>query len=127
MIPHNLAKYQPCVDSMINQVVVFANVGDPGASTVLVDTGALAAGFYDIIFSMNTYIALASTTIVFEWRDATNASSIWNLIYNSPATKCDVFNLRNLKVQASQRFRWYCYGALTGVFGAGIIATRRAI
>ena len=127
MFPHDLARWQVSLDSLLNQTISWSNLTNPGATGIIVDTGALPAGFYDVSFEVSVNVALAVTSIVFEYRDAANSASLWNLIYFTAGARSDIYQLHNIKVALNQRFRVYLYATFTGLASVGLIVTRRAI
>lgn len=98
---------------------------NPAATAVIVDTGQLPAGIYDMQLYM-AYAASAAPEGYLEWqhRNAANVATLatWRMGTRGPGY--DAFTTRfSVLVQLNERYRLVCTAGLTGV-GGGTISHR---
>lgn len=85
---------------------VSANSVAPAAAAVLADTGALAAGIYDVDIMMAVADTLAvGKGIVIEHRDAPNTGFVNAGLAGCPAGNGSQFNAKGIVVQLNERIR----------------------
>lgn len=126
MNPSDQARQVGVVDSWLAQTHVVGSAGDPTGGMVLGDTGALAAGFYDVTLQFNTTVALHNDQFEFEWRNAGNDAIIFYLQVMTAGAATLEFSWHNIKVADSERIRGYVVSNITGIVRTAILAVRRA-
>lgn len=126
MNPSDQARQVGVVDSWLGQTIAFGSGATAPAETLLAETGALAAGFYDVFFMVANRLAQGDNALHVLWRNAANSSNIWCQILALENNHNISFTLRNVKIAANERFQWYSVAGLTSLYHVSIIATRRA-
>lgn len=80
-------------------------VAAPANNTILADTGALAAGVYNVTIIMaSDDIAPSSAFVALERRDAANAANIWSQLFVTGSTLNPVLTLR-VNISLNERIR----------------------
>jgi len=101
---------------------------NPAANSVVVDTGALAAGDYDVIFLLTlTNSVMAQEFIQLEHRDAANAVSLtrWPMAGRDGVLSASLTMTFTMTLALNERFRITNGTAITGRVGGTIMAKLR--
>jgi hypothetical protein len=126
MNPSDLARYVGAAPTWLAQYLAFGGKNNPAANDILADTGAMAAGYYDVFWNCASTAAVTDYTLIFSWRDAANTGDFWNQCFCSAGAITMNGFLLGVKVGANERFKLWFPQALTGVIRGGIVAVRRA-
>lgn len=125
MEPTDRAKRTGVVNSWEAQSALIDNEQtDPVNGTVLVDTGQLPAGYYDVYGFVGGNAAHYRFSL--EHRNAANAASLATMHGSVTAGLAFQAGYTNRKVALNERFRIRVYYDATGTFGSSIVWTRRA-
>jgi len=126
MNPSDQARQVGVVDSWLAQSLFFTTGNDPGDGAVLLDTGPLTAGYYDLRAGLAVSAALGVYNIVLLWRNAANNDTLWAEVIITSGADYRTIELKNFKLNQNERFRWFVLNAWIGWFSASIIIIRRA-
>jgi len=126
MNPSDEARWIGAAPTYIAQYMGAAGLQNPGNNSLLCDTGAVGGGWYDIFVVVTASNQLGVSNLDFQWRNAANSANVLDIPFFGYTELALSFELRNIKVGAGERFRFYITGGFTGIVGASIFAVRRA-
>jgi len=126
MDPRDEARQIGVVQSWLAHSGGFGGVQNPGANTIIADTGPVAFGYYDIVWMVTTNCALTAGQLDIQWRNAANDANIADVPLFANSQLCFIATWPLLKVSSGESFRVFSSAGFTGVVGAGIFAIRRA-
>jgi hypothetical protein len=125
MNPSDQARQVGIVNSWLAQHEQSGAVATPTAGQVILDSGQLPAGYYDVTFFIGVSATTAWNDLTLEHRDATNAVSISSQGILSPAMTTILLTYLNIKVATNERFRLISNGNLGyNVWGTDVIIRR---
>ena len=108
------------------QVIVTSTIGAPAAGAALVDSGALAAGLYEVVWAMD-HNGSGDTAITFGVKNAANTAYV-----SAESANYRLSNLLNqrplamvVRLAANERLRAEPAATLTGVLAITTVQYRR--
>lgn len=103
---------------------VNASLSNPGDGTIVLDTGALAVGYYDLFVIMT--VDTTHRWFALQVRNAANTATL-HTIYNHVAASTPAhYTLKNIKLAANERFRLLQGNAISGKLEASFWWTRHS-
>lgn len=126
MNPTDQARQIGVVQAYVTQTKVYGSAANPGDATVLVTTGQLAAGYYDIFFGFTANCALGAGNLDLRWRNATDTATALALPVFAATQFAYFGQFLGVYVVQNERLQWYVNTGFTGVVGGFILAVRRA-
>ncbi len=123
MKPSDQARWQGSVDSWLAQGSVFDLVVNPLINSILIDTGQLAGGWYDIRILASGTVAYIS--LIAQHRNAANNDSLHVFFVGSGLAIPSHQNIINWKVENNERIRLFFATALTGTFTGSLHWVKR--
>ena len=125
MNPSDQARQVGVVDSWLSKFEGSSAATTPSAGQVVLDTGPLPAGYYDVTVFVGVSGGTAWNDVTVDHRNATNTANISSQGVLCAALNTIPFYYRNIQVAASERFRVITPNALLYNVWATILATRR--
>uniref|UniRef100_A0A6H1ZMF2 Uncharacterized protein n=1 Tax=viral metagenome TaxID=1070528 RepID=A0A6H1ZMF2_9ZZZZ len=125
MNPSDLTRWVGAAPTWLLQVMVNGVQTNPANNTLLVDTGVLGAGIYDVFLEVVSTSTWTLGNAQFEFRNAANGANNQRTVL--VLLSCQMVSLRwsGIKVQTNERFRVYVYTGFSGIFYGSIWAVRR--
>lgn len=101
-----------------------ASLNNPGDGTIVLDTGALAVGYYDVFVTIS--VDTTHRWFAFQVRNAANNATLHTIYIHVAASTPAPFTIKNIKLVANERFRVLQGNAITGKLEAGLWWTRHS-
>jgi len=126
MDPRDQARQIGIVDSCLGKFLGTGSAINPGNTTVISSTVALAGGYYDVTAFVSVSVAVGLQNAIFRWRNAADTGDILSQELYSPGAYFFPLYLKNLPVAVSEKFQVYVHATFVGIILGTIIAVRRA-
>jgi hypothetical protein len=120
------ARWIGAAPTWLSQVKGSTSVQNPTAGQVILDLGALAAGYYDVFFYMGASVALTYGNLAFRWMDADNNNTLWASALYCSGAFVNRDALFGVKVEVGERFKFTSATGFTGWCTVGAVIVQRA-